>query len=84
MEAALGNIFLSQAFAIPKQDFLTPRLVDLSCLNCFIHPSWFRILMNAQVGAWFITLSLGNAYWNFPIDIRYRCFLAIQMGETVL
>lgn len=31
--------------------------------------------------AWFTTLSLENACWHTPIDKRFWCFLAVQVGR---
>lgn len=88
LKPPLGNI-LSQEFVIPKTDSSTPGLVvDLSCLNHFIEPFKFRLLMITQAqlalcpGAWFISLNLENAYWHILTDPRYRHFLAIQTSRN--
>lgn len=48
-------------------------VVDLSCLNHFVDPYQFPMLMVAYVhlalhpSAWFATLNLESAYWHVPI-----------------
>ena len=34
--------------------------------------------------AWFTSLDLKNAYWHVPVHPRFRSFLAVQDGSTVL
>lgn len=72
---APGKVFLSRVFAIPKHDSVTSSLVvDLHCLNCFIKPFKFWMLMVAQVQmvlqpeVWIVTLNLKNAHWHISID----------------
>lgn len=70
---------------------MTPRLVvDFSHPNCIIELFQFQIVIITQVhlpvrlGAWFFTLELENAYWHIPINQRYRHFLVVEVGDTVL
>ena len=65
-------------------------MIDLSVLNRYITCHRFRMVTLAQVretllpGAWFTSLDLANAYWHVPVHHRFRSFLAVQDGETVL
>lgn len=64
--------------------------MDQSQLNDISVSLMFRMLMVAHVqvalhpGAWFVTLSLENAYWYIPTDSRYRRCLAVELKVTVL
>ena len=91
LEVHQGPAFLSRPFTVPRRDRPEPRLViDLSVLNRYITCHRFRMVTLAQVreallpGAWFTSLDLANAYWHVPIHRRFRPFLAVQDGETVL
>ena len=65
-------------------------MIDLSALNRFITCHRFKMVTLAQVrealvpGAWFTSLDLANAYWHVPVHPRFRAFLAVQDGPTVL
>lgn len=91
LEPASGKVFLSQVFTVQKPDLTTLLLVvDLTCLNHFMDPRWFRMLTVAQVclalhpGAWLTVLNLRNAYWHLLVAPRFKCFQGIQVRETVL
>lgn len=61
-------------------------VVDFSCLNCFVKPFRFKMLMVSQVCLalhlrfWFVVLN----HWHIPIFHRSHCFQAVQLGRTVL
>ena len=65
-------------------------MIDLSILNRYITCHRFRMVTLAQVraalspGAWFTSLDLANAYWHVPVHRRFRSFLTVQDGHTVL
>ena len=91
LEEHQGSVFLSRPFTVPRRDRPEPRLViDLSLLNRSIQCHRFQMLTLAQVrgslvpGAWFTSLDLANAYWHIPVHPRFRSFLAVQDGSTVL
>lgn len=91
LEPATGKVFLSQVFTGLKQTSMTSHLVaNINHLNRFIDSYKFHTFMAAQahlafhLGAWFVTFDHKEAYWHIPIMPRYRCFLAIQVRETVL
>ena len=91
LEVHRGPVFLSRPFVVPRRDRPEPRLViDLSILNRYITCHRFRMVTLAQVraalspGAWFTSLDLANAYWHVPVHRRFRSFLAVQDGHTVL
>ena len=91
LEVHRGPVFLSRPFTVPRRDRPEPRLVvDLSVLNRYITCHRFRMVTLAQVretllpGAWFTSLDLANAYWHVPVHPRFRSFMAVQDGETVL
>ena len=91
VELAQGDVFLSRAFTVAKRDSVKRRLVvDLSRLNKFIKAHSFRMLTVRQVrlalklGWWIASIDLQDAYWHVPIALRYRKFLAVQLGQTVL
>ena len=91
LEEHQGPVFLSRPFTVPRRDRPEPRLViDLSILNKYIACHRFRMVTLALVrgslipGAWFTSLDLANAYWHVPVHPRFRSFLAVQDGSTVL
>lgn len=86
LEPTTRDVCPSWPYTIPKWDSSTPCLVaDLSHLNRFADPIWFQMLILAlHPGTWFMALDLENAYWHITTAPRCHCFLAIQLGPTVL
>lgn len=81
---------LQRMFTVPKLVSSMPQLMmDLSCLNEFIEPFQFHMLIFCQVcltlqlEACFATLDLERAYWHIPFSPRYWQRLAIQWGDCI-
>ena len=73
--------FYSRLFVTPKVTGGWRPVIDLSCLNRFVHLSRFRMETSASVlqslrpGDWMVSLDLQDAYLQVPVHPDSRRFL---------
>ena len=71
--ASPGPGFYSRLFVTPKVTGGWRPVIDLSCLNCFLRLSHFRmetaqsVLQSIRSGDWMISLDLQDAYLQVPV-----------------
>ena len=81
--------FYSHLFLVPKPGGRWRPIIDLSALNTFLRPPYFKmetarsIRMSIQPGDWAISLDLTDAYLHIPIHINSQRYLRFAVEETV-
>ena len=78
-------LFQSRLFTVPKRDSTEERLIlDLSCLNGYIHCPTFKMLTLKDISAilppgyWTVSLDLKDGFWHVNIFHKLRPYLGFR------
>ncbi len=88
-QSDLERGFFSRYFLVPKRDGGLRPILDLRCLNLSFYKGKFKmltlktILSQIQVGDWFVTIDLKDAYFHIQVVRRHRKFLRFTFGGKV-
>ncbi len=78
--------FFSRYFLVPKRDGGLRPILDLWRLNLSLYKGKFKmltmrtIMSQVQVGDWFVTIDLKDAYFHIQVVHRHRRFLRFAFG----
>ncbi len=85
-QSDLKQGFFSRCYLVPKKDGGLRPILDLHRLNLPLYKGQFKmltlktIMSQIQMGDWFVTVDLKDAYFHIQIVRRHRKFLRFAIG----